>query len=105
MTLGSETTRTREGQEEIGRQSRNVDLSGGICTASSFYIPESSKLQTTGRKQSVSRSLKHLFHSSNKFVKTLKRWVLNTLSRKSQHLRNGLAGGLSGNQVGILYFY
>ncbi|EDM05661.1 rCG64351, partial [Rattus norvegicus] len=34
---------------------------------------ESSKLQTTGRKQSVSRSLKHLFHSSNKFVKTLKR--------------------------------
>ncbi|KAM7231455.1 hypothetical protein CapIbe_016216 [Capra ibex] len=34
---------------------------------------ESSKLQTSGRKQSVSRSLKHLFHSSNKFVKTLKR--------------------------------
>ncbi|XP_015262335.1 PREDICTED: ankyrin repeat and fibronectin type-III domain-containing protein 1 [Gekko japonicus] len=34
---------------------------------------ESSKLQNAGRKQSVSRSLKHLFHSSNKFVKTLKR--------------------------------
>uniref|UniRef100_A0A5F9CWV4 Ankyrin repeat and fibronectin type III domain containing 1 n=1 Tax=Oryctolagus cuniculus TaxID=9986 RepID=A0A5F9CWV4_RABIT len=38
-----------------------------------FSCRESSKLQTTGRKQSVSRSLKHLFHSSNKFVKTLKR--------------------------------
>ncbi|KAJ7317912.1 hypothetical protein JRQ81_004074 [Phrynocephalus forsythii] len=34
---------------------------------------DSTKLQNTGRKQSVSRSLKHLFHSSNKFVKTLKR--------------------------------
>ncbi|XP_066422078.1 ankyrin repeat and fibronectin type-III domain-containing protein 1 [Molothrus aeneus] len=34
---------------------------------------ESSKLQNAGRKQSVSRSLKHLFQSSNKFVKTLKR--------------------------------
>ncbi|XP_038613248.1 ankyrin repeat and fibronectin type-III domain-containing protein 1 [Tachyglossus aculeatus] len=34
---------------------------------------ENSKLPTPGRKQSVSRSLKHLFHSSNKFVKTLKR--------------------------------
>ncbi|XP_069849345.1 ankyrin repeat and fibronectin type-III domain-containing protein 1 isoform X2 [Dipodomys merriami] len=38
-----------------------------------YSCRESSKLQTTGRKQSVSRSLKHLFHSSNKFVKTLKR--------------------------------
>ncbi|TNN03414.1 hypothetical protein fugu_000443 [Takifugu bimaculatus] len=34
-----------------------------------------SKLQNTSRKQSVSRSLKHLFNSSNKFVKTLKRGV------------------------------
>ncbi|XP_072847038.2 ankyrin repeat and fibronectin type-III domain-containing protein 1 [Pogona vitticeps] len=34
---------------------------------------DSAKLQNAGRKQSVSRSLKHLFHSSNKFVKTLKR--------------------------------
>ncbi|MGH0153659.1 UNVERIFIED_CONTAM: hypothetical protein FKN15_025448 [Acipenser sinensis] len=34
---------------------------------------ESSKSQNPSRKQSVSRSLKHLFHSSNKFVKTLKR--------------------------------
>ncbi|XP_069608547.1 ankyrin repeat and fibronectin type-III domain-containing protein 1 [Ranitomeya imitator] len=34
---------------------------------------ESAKLQNPSRKQSVSRSLKHLFHSSNKFVKTLKR--------------------------------
>nr|XP_038943308.1 ankyrin repeat and fibronectin type-III domain-containing protein 1 isoform X3 [Rattus norvegicus] len=40
-----------------------------VCASPS----KSSKLQTTGRKQSVSRSLKHLFHSSNKFVKTLKR--------------------------------
>nr|XP_020847623.1 ankyrin repeat and fibronectin type-III domain-containing protein 1 isoform X4 [Phascolarctos cinereus] len=38
-----------------------------------YSCRESSKLQSTGRKQSVSRSLKHLFHSSNKFVKTLKR--------------------------------
>ncbi|KAM4692089.1 ankyrin repeat and fibronectin type-III domain-containing protein 1 [Rhinophrynus dorsalis] len=34
---------------------------------------ESAKLQNPSRKQSVSRSLKHLFHSSNKFIKTLKR--------------------------------
>uniref|UniRef100_A0A8C5QYS5 Ankyrin repeat and fibronectin type III domain containing 1 n=1 Tax=Leptobrachium leishanense TaxID=445787 RepID=A0A8C5QYS5_9ANUR len=33
----------------------------------------SAKLLNSSRKQSVSRSLKHLFHSSNKFVKTLKR--------------------------------
>ncbi|XP_048343328.1 ankyrin repeat and fibronectin type-III domain-containing protein 1 [Sphaerodactylus townsendi] len=39
----------------------------------SYSCRESSKLQNVGRKQSVSRSLKHLFHSSNKFVKTLKR--------------------------------
>nr|KAF6295053.1 ankyrin repeat and fibronectin type III domain containing 1 [Myotis myotis] len=38
-----------------------------------YSCRETSKLQATGRKQSVSRSLKHLFHSSNKFVKTLKR--------------------------------
>ncbi|XP_071391840.1 ankyrin repeat and fibronectin type-III domain-containing protein 1-like, partial [Centroberyx affinis] len=35
----------------------------------------SSKLQNPSRKQSVSRSLKHLFNSSNKFVKTLKRGI------------------------------
>uniref|UniRef100_A0A3B4FYV4 Ankyrin repeat and fibronectin type III domain containing 1 n=1 Tax=Pundamilia nyererei TaxID=303518 RepID=A0A3B4FYV4_9CICH len=34
--------------------------------------PSASKLQNPSRKQSVSRSLKHLFNSSNKFVKTLK---------------------------------
>nr|XP_034959727.1 ankyrin repeat and fibronectin type-III domain-containing protein 1 [Zootoca vivipara] len=39
----------------------------------SYSCRDSSKLQNAGRKQSVSRSLKHLFHSSNKFVKTLKR--------------------------------
>uniref|UniRef100_A0A670IBM4 Ankyrin repeat and fibronectin type III domain containing 1 n=1 Tax=Podarcis muralis TaxID=64176 RepID=A0A670IBM4_PODMU len=39
----------------------------------SYSCRDSFKLQNAGRKQSVSRSLKHLFHSSNKFVKTLKR--------------------------------
>ncbi|XP_059509526.1 ankyrin repeat and fibronectin type-III domain-containing protein 1 [Stegostoma tigrinum] len=34
---------------------------------------ESMKFQNSCRKPSVSRSLKHLFHSSSKFVKTLKR--------------------------------
>ncbi|XP_072098199.1 ankyrin repeat and fibronectin type-III domain-containing protein 1 [Mobula birostris] len=38
-------------------------------------IAENIKLQNASRKQSVSRSLKHLFHSSIKFVKTLKRGV------------------------------
>ncbi|XP_075439866.1 ankyrin repeat and fibronectin type-III domain-containing protein 1-like [Ascaphus truei] len=38
-----------------------------------YSCRESAKLQNPSRKQSVSRSLKHLFHSSNKFVKTLKR--------------------------------
>ncbi|XP_077315060.1 ankyrin repeat and fibronectin type-III domain-containing protein 1 [Lithobates pipiens] len=38
-----------------------------------YSCRESAKLQNSSRKQSVSRSLKHLFHSSNKFVKTLKR--------------------------------
>lgn len=49
-----------------------------------FSILESSKLQNTGRKQSVSRSLKHLFHSSNKFVKTLKRSVIHFISQTFQ---------------------
>ncbi|XP_059804129.1 ankyrin repeat and fibronectin type-III domain-containing protein 1 [Hypanus sabinus] len=38
-------------------------------------ITENIKHQNASRKQSVSRSLKHLFHSSIKFVKTLKRGV------------------------------
>ncbi|XP_068119519.1 ankyrin repeat and fibronectin type-III domain-containing protein 1 [Hyperolius riggenbachi] len=38
-----------------------------------YSCRESAKLQNPSRKQSVSRSLKHLFHSTNKFVKTLKR--------------------------------
>ncbi|KAM4664149.1 LOW QUALITY PROTEIN: ankyrin repeat and fibronectin type-III domain-containing protein 1 [Discoglossus pictus] len=38
-----------------------------------YSCRENAKLQNPSRKQSVSRSLKHLFHSSNKFVKTLKR--------------------------------
>ncbi|XP_069785740.1 ankyrin repeat and fibronectin type-III domain-containing protein 1 [Narcine bancroftii] len=38
-------------------------------------VTENTKLQNPSRKQSVSRSLKHLFHSSTKFVKTLKRGV------------------------------
>ncbi|XP_067860654.1 ankyrin repeat and fibronectin type-III domain-containing protein 1 [Heptranchias perlo] len=40
-----------------------------------YSVRENSKLQNPSRKQSVSRSLKHLFHSSSKFVKTLKRGV------------------------------
>ncbi|KAM3860033.1 ankyrin repeat and fibronectin type-III domain-containing protein 1 [Diretmus argenteus] len=39
------------------------------------YCCGDSKLQNPSRKQSVSRSLKHLFNSSNKFVKTLKRGI------------------------------
>ncbi|XP_064423475.1 ankyrin repeat and fibronectin type-III domain-containing protein 1 isoform X1 [Latimeria chalumnae] len=38
-----------------------------------YSCRENSKTQSTSRKQSVSRSLKHLFHSSSKFVKILKR--------------------------------
>ncbi|KAG8446584.1 hypothetical protein GDO86_014149 [Hymenochirus boettgeri] len=38
-----------------------------------YSCRETAKLQNPSRKQSVSKSLKHLFHSSNKFVKTLKR--------------------------------
>ncbi|XP_078506929.1 ankyrin repeat and fibronectin type-III domain-containing protein 1 [Lissotriton helveticus] len=40
-----------------------------------YTCRENTKLQNPSRKQSVSRSLKHLFHSSNKFVKTLKRGI------------------------------
>ncbi|KAJ8246388.1 hypothetical protein GJAV_G00267210 [Gymnothorax javanicus] len=43
------------------------------ATHQQYSSGDASKLQNTSRKQSVSRSLKHLFHSSNKFVKTLKR--------------------------------
>lgn len=71
----------------MGRRLRECSSSSEIYTVFFFCVPESSKLQTSGRKQSVSRSLKHLFHSSNKFVKTLKRWVLCSFSRKSLHLR------------------
>ncbi|XP_029978047.1 ankyrin repeat and fibronectin type-III domain-containing protein 1 [Sphaeramia orbicularis] len=43
------------------------------ATHSHYCCGDSSKLPNPSRKQSVSRSLKHLFNSSNKFVKTLKR--------------------------------
>ncbi|KAJ8363726.1 hypothetical protein SKAU_G00125570 [Synaphobranchus kaupii] len=43
------------------------------ATHQHYSCGDTSKLQNPSRKQSVSRSLKHLFHSSNKFVKTLKR--------------------------------
>ncbi|KAL4648135.1 ankyrin repeat and fibronectin type-III domain-containing protein 1 isoform X1 [Arapaima gigas] len=43
------------------------------ATHQHYSCGDMSKLQNPSRKQSVSRSLKHLFHSSNKFVKTLKR--------------------------------
>lgn len=48
------------------------------CTSSDLtylFLSDTSKLQNPSRKQSVSKSLKHLFHSSTKFVKTLKRSV------------------------------
>ncbi|XP_077594883.1 ankyrin repeat and fibronectin type-III domain-containing protein 1 isoform X1 [Stigmatopora nigra] len=45
------------------------------ATHSHYCCGDPSKLQNTSRKQSVSRSLKHLFNSSNKFVKTLKRGI------------------------------
>ncbi|KAG7491711.1 hypothetical protein MATL_G00007390 [Megalops atlanticus] len=43
------------------------------ATHQHYSCGDTTKLQNPSRKQSVSRSLKHLFHSSNKFVKTLKR--------------------------------
>uniref|UniRef100_A0A8C2AHM4 Ankyrin repeat and fibronectin type III domain containing 1 n=1 Tax=Cyprinus carpio TaxID=7962 RepID=A0A8C2AHM4_CYPCA len=45
------------------------------ATHQHFCCGDTSKLQNPSRKQSVSRSLKHLFHSSTKFVKSLKRGV------------------------------
>ncbi|XP_068610883.1 ankyrin repeat and fibronectin type-III domain-containing protein 1 [Brachionichthys hirsutus] len=44
-------------------------------THAHYCCGDVTKLQNPSRKQSVSRSLKHLFNSSNKFVKTLKRGV------------------------------
>lgn len=45
------------------------------ATHTHYCCGDSSKLQNPSRKQSVSRSLKHLFNSSHKFVKTLKRGI------------------------------
>ncbi|XP_038591832.1 ankyrin repeat and fibronectin type-III domain-containing protein 1 isoform X3 [Micropterus salmoides] len=45
------------------------------ATHTHYCCGDPSKLQNQSRKQSVSRSLKHLFNSSNKFVKTLKRGI------------------------------
>ncbi|XP_016427674.1 ankyrin repeat and fibronectin type-III domain-containing protein 1 [Sinocyclocheilus rhinocerous] len=45
------------------------------ATHQHFCCGDTSKLQNPSRKQSMSRSLKHLFHSSTKFVKSLKRGV------------------------------
>ncbi|XP_067344144.1 ankyrin repeat and fibronectin type-III domain-containing protein 1 isoform X1 [Channa argus] len=45
------------------------------ATHTHYCCRDASKLQNPSRKQSVSRSLKHLFNSSNKFVKTLKRGI------------------------------
>ncbi|XP_023998327.2 ankyrin repeat and fibronectin type-III domain-containing protein 1-like [Salvelinus sp. IW2-2015] len=49
--------------------------SGPGADSRGMGVRDTSKLQNPRRKQSVSRSLKHLFNSSNKFVKTLKRGV------------------------------
>lgn len=87
-----------------------TEVLGLFCFLSS--ILESSKLQNAGRKQSVSRSLKHLFHSSNKFVKTLKRFVIHFISQTYQvvassccsysekHLRN-ICEYSTGNETAI----
>ncbi|XP_076120935.1 ankyrin repeat and fibronectin type-III domain-containing protein 1 isoform X2 [Alosa pseudoharengus] len=45
------------------------------ATHQHYSCPDPSKLLNPSRKQSVSRSLKHLFASSSKFVKTLKRGI------------------------------
>ncbi|XP_051522897.1 ankyrin repeat and fibronectin type-III domain-containing protein 1-like [Myxocyprinus asiaticus] len=45
------------------------------ATHQHYACGDTSKLQNPSRKQSVSRSLKHLFHSSTKFVKSLRRGV------------------------------
>ncbi|XP_034415260.1 ankyrin repeat and fibronectin type-III domain-containing protein 1 [Cyclopterus lumpus] len=45
------------------------------ATHTHYCCGDSSKVQNPSRKQSVSRGLKHLFNSSNKFVKTLKRGI------------------------------
>ncbi|XP_069374158.1 ankyrin repeat and fibronectin type-III domain-containing protein 1 isoform X2 [Paralichthys olivaceus] len=45
------------------------------ATHTHYCCGDASKLQNPSRKQSVSRSIKHLFNSSNKFVKTLKRGI------------------------------
>ncbi|XP_068160896.1 ankyrin repeat and fibronectin type-III domain-containing protein 1 [Antennarius striatus] len=45
------------------------------ATHTHYCCGDGSRLQNSSRKPSVSRSLKHLFNSSSKFVKTLKRGV------------------------------
>ncbi|XP_066560746.1 ankyrin repeat and fibronectin type-III domain-containing protein 1 [Amia ocellicauda] len=68
-------------KESDGRESRHRGqieamerlLQQVRVTHQHYSCGDNSKLQNPSRKQSVSRSLKHLFHSSNKFVKTLKR--------------------------------
>uniref|UniRef100_A0A8K9X8U5 Ankyrin repeat and fibronectin type III domain containing 1 n=1 Tax=Oncorhynchus mykiss TaxID=8022 RepID=A0A8K9X8U5_ONCMY len=60
-------------REHIGHMERL--LQQVRATHTHYSCGDTSKLQNPSRKQSVSRSLKHLFNSSNKFVKTLKRGV------------------------------
>ncbi|XP_061732006.1 ankyrin repeat and fibronectin type-III domain-containing protein 1 isoform X1 [Nerophis ophidion] len=70
-------------RESEGRESRRRShieamerlLQQVRATHSHYCCGDASKLQNPSRKQSVSRSLKHLFYSSNKFVKTLKRGI------------------------------
>ncbi|XP_071317823.1 ankyrin repeat and fibronectin type-III domain-containing protein 1 isoform X4 [Trachinotus anak] len=61
------TVRVEEGSKSTGLKTR--------AAAEPGQTSYTSKLQNPSRKQSVSRSLKHLFNSSNKFVKTLKRGI------------------------------
>ncbi|XP_064808817.1 ankyrin repeat and fibronectin type-III domain-containing protein 1-like [Oncorhynchus masou masou] len=70
-------------RESDGREPRRREHIGHMerllqqvrATHTHYSCGDTSKLQNPSRKQSVSRSLKHLFNSSNKFVKTLKRGV------------------------------
>ncbi|XP_075996927.1 ankyrin repeat and fibronectin type-III domain-containing protein 1-like [Genypterus blacodes] len=68
-TDGSRESRRRGHIESMER------LLQQVRATHTHYCCGDSKMQNPSRKQSVSRSLKHLFNSSNKFVKTLKRGV------------------------------
>ncbi|CAL8261961.1 unnamed protein product [Arctogadus glacialis] len=68
--------RKNKGSQRRGESGRvEIGIAEGPVSLVGRKGHDSSKLQNPSRKQSVSRSLKHLFNSSNKFVKTLKRGI------------------------------